>query len=60
MANTTNVQTHDQTKVRLNSPNLALIAWTALASIGLIIVVCALSASPGLDPDQVLQIFAVP
>jgi hypothetical protein len=42
------------------SPNFTFIICAAIVAIGLIVAAYALTVSPGLDPDQVLSIFAAP
>jgi hypothetical protein len=42
------------------APNIALIISAAIAAIGLIVAAYALTVLPGLEPDQVLSIFAAP
>jgi hypothetical protein len=42
------------------SSNFAFVILAAIISIGLIVAAYALTVMPGLDPDQVLSIFATP
>jgi hypothetical protein len=47
-------------KPRRSSADIVFILWATLVAIGLIIVSVALGVAPGIDPDQVLSIFAAP
>ena len=38
----------------------ALMAWIAIAAIGMIVVLAALGVTPVIDPEQTLSIFAAP
>jgi hypothetical protein len=60
MADMVDVRTSEPAKDRRPSSNLTFIVCAAIAAIGLIVAAYALTVSPGLDPDQVLSIFAVP
>jgi hypothetical protein len=60
MADMVDFRTREPAKDRRASPNIALIISAAIAAIGLIAAAYALTVLPGLDPDQVLSIFAAP
>jgi hypothetical protein len=60
MADLVDFRTSEPAKARRASPNFTFIVCAAIAAIGLIVAVYALTVSPGLDPEQVLSIFAAP
>ena len=64
MAGLVNSQTRTPVKHGQESPGftyaLSVIVSAAVALIGLIVALYALTVSPGIDPEQVLSIFAAP
>jgi hypothetical protein len=60
MADMVHYRSSGPLKDRGGSSDIAFIVWAAIVSIGLIVVAYALSASPGVDPNLVMSIFAAP
>ena len=60
MAGLVNSRVRDAAKHRRQSANLTFVICAATAAIGLIVAAYAMTHSAGLDPDQVLSIFAAP
>jgi hypothetical protein len=60
MADMVDFRTSEPAQDRRASPNLTFIVCAAFVALGLIVAAYALTVSPGLDPDQVLSIFAAP
>jgi hypothetical protein len=60
MADMVDSRTSEPAKDRSASPNFTFIICAAIVAIGLIVAAYALTVSPGLDPDQILSIFAAP
>jgi hypothetical protein len=60
MADTMNFRARAAKNDRRAWPDHAFIIWAIVISIGLIVATYALSLAPGVDPDQVLSIFAAP
>jgi hypothetical protein len=60
MADTVNFRGRAAKNDRRAWPGYAFIIWAIVISIGLIVATYALSVAPGVDPDQVLSIFAAP
>jgi len=60
MADMVDSRTSEPARDRRASPNFTFIICAAIVAIGLMVAFYALTVSPGLDPDQVLSIFAAP
>ena len=50
----------DRAKHRRSSADLAFILLASAIAVGLVVVTIALGGAPGIDPEQVLSIFAAP
>jgi hypothetical protein len=60
MVDMVNSKRSELTDQHRGGSDVALLVGAAVVAIGLIVVTYALAVSPGVDPDQVLSIFAAP